>query len=181
MTPSDDTRPLTDEQALRLIGLARDGRPVDAAELARAEAHAAAHPHVAAELADLAAISEVLASEPAPVASADFTERVLAARARPDAGAGRILTLARRLSAAAALLLVVTVGSDLASPDRAVADPDVQDQPHAVDAFGNDPFAADDLDAGLRALLPDPARRGSDAAHAELAADDEPDEDGTDR
>ena len=170
ISPDDprDDRAMTAEQALRTLGLVADGRPVEPAVRARAEAYAAEHPGVRAELADQAAIREVLASEPAPVPAADFTDRVLAARSAPDPASGRILSLARRLSVAAALLLAVTVGGDLANPERAVADPSIEDQPHAVDAFGRDPFRAGDLDAGLQALFPDPARRGSASAHASL-------------
>jgi len=150
--PSDAER----AEALALLSLLRDGRPVDALAAARARALAASDPEMAAMLAAWERQAALLAGEPGLHAPADFTERVLAA-ARPD-GRGELLTLpvARRLALAAALLLAVTLGWSLARPGTLRADPDLQRHRHAVDHFRATPFAHDDILRGLRGRVHDP-------------------------
>jgi hypothetical protein len=92
-------------EALALLSLLRDGRPVDELAAAGARALAASDPEVAAMLAAWERQAALLAGEPGLHAPADFTERVVEA-ARPD-GRGELLTLpvARRLALAAARLV----------------------------------------------------------------------------
>ena len=143
-------------EALALLSLLRDGRPVDAEAAARARALAASDPEVGAMLAAWERQAALLAGEPALRAPADFTERVVAAT-RQDGG-GELLTLpvARRLALAAALLLAVTLGWSLARPGTLRADPDLQRHRHAVDHFRATPFGHDDILRGLRGRLNDP-------------------------
>jgi anti-sigma factor RsiW len=148
---------MDDTHCLFVLGLLRDGRPVDPELAAAARAHAAAHPQVATRARDLDRISDAVAALPEPTAGAEFTERVLVAR-RADAAAGRqtVTPLALRLAAAAALVLVAVLGFDAQRPTDAMADPDTEKQVFEADAFRADPYASPDLDAGLRALLPGP-------------------------
>ncbi len=139
-------------EALRVLSLLRDGRPVPAEEAQRARALAAADPGAAAMLAAWERQSAALAAQPARAASPGFTGRVLAAARGEQAQPAEVLVLSlvRRLALAAALLLSGTLGWSLAFPSVLRADPDVQRQRHAVDHFRPTPFAPDDLDAGLR-------------------------------
>jgi anti-sigma factor RsiW len=162
---------MDDTHCLFVLCLLRDGRPVDPELAAAARDHAAAHPQVAIRARDLDRISDAVASLPEPTASAGFTERVLDAR-RAEAPAGRqtVTPLALRLAAAAALALVAVLAFDAQRPTDAMADPDTEKQVFEADAFRADPYAAPDLDAGLRALLPGPL----DADHGSEAEGDDP-------
>lgn len=138
-------------EALRVLSLLRDGRPVPADEAARARALAAADPAVAAMLAAWERQAAALAAEPARTASPGFTARVLAALAGRGAQPAEVLVLplVRRLAMAAALLLAGTLGWSLAFPATLRADPDVLRARHAVDCFRPTPFAPDDVRAGM--------------------------------
>lgn len=153
--------PMSDETCVFVLSLHADGRPVPPELLVRARAWAEDHPACRAMLGDFGAMSRALRALPVPRASARFAEGVLAARAAAGAAPADILTLARRMAVAAALLLGLTIVFDTSHPRSAMADPDVAAEPHAVDVFRAAPFADDDVDAALEALLPDPARRAS--------------------
>jgi len=146
-------------EALRVLSLLRDGRPVDAQAAAQARALAARDPGLAAELAAWERCAAVLAAEPGRRASPGFAARVLQAAGRERAAPAEVLVLPllQRLAAAAALLLAVSLGWSLARPAPLLADPDVQRLRHAADHFRPTPFAPDDVEAGLRARLRDPA------------------------
>lgn len=159
--PRDD-RPqawsgMDDERCLFVLGLLRDGRPVDGALAAAAQAHLAARPRLQRVQAQLERISEVVATLKGPAPSADFSARVLAARAdalrrarTPPA------SFVLRLSAAAALVLSVALFFDASRPQAALADPATDQQHFPGDAFRPEPYAPVDLEAGLRTLLPGP-------------------------
>jgi len=165
----DDGLPRDGEraEALRLLSLLRDGRAVEPRDAAAARELAGRDPELRATLEAWDRQAALLAAEPPLAASAGFTDRVLqSAREQRTAPVEvLVLPLVMRLAAAAALLLAVTLGWSLARPGVLRADPDIQRQRHAVDHFRATPFAADDLQAGLRARLADPAfvERGAGA------------------
>ena len=163
--------PMTDELCLFVLTLDADGRAVPDELLARARGHAAAHPDCARQLADMTAVGGILSSEPTRQASADFTERVVAA-ARADAEPGTVLPMVRQLAVAAALLLAVSIVWIGSGPGELVADDQIDAQSHAVDPFRVDPYGPDDLDAGLRRLLPDPRPRSLTGGDESPSADE---------
>lgn len=160
--------PMTDELCLFVLSLARDGRRFHPRLLERAEAWAAERLACQRALADFAAMSDVFAHEPPRRATEGFTRRVLSERRRVARG-GDVLPLLRRMSVAAALLLGLTLVFDMSFPAGAAADDELARQPHAIDALRPDPFSEVDLDAGLRALLPDATRLGSGTTPAGAA------------
>jgi len=143
-------------EALALLSLLRDGRPVDGLAAARARELAASDPEVAAMLAAWERQAALLAGEPALRAPADFTERVVQAALGEPVGELITLPVARRLALAAALLLAVTLGWSMARPGTLRADPDLQRHRHAVDHFRATPFGHDDILRGLRGRVRDP-------------------------
>lgn len=172
MSPHDPTRPegpaltdlsgdtpMTHETALFVLSLERDGRSVPAEVLAAARAFAAEHPATAAADAELALLSEVLADEPLLATGPGFTDDVVTAARRTGSGRGQTivrLALARRLAAAATLLVAVTLGWQAARPGVLMADDAAEQQTYLGDAFRADPYAAPDLDTGLEQLVPGP-------------------------
>jgi ferric-dicitrate binding protein FerR (iron transport regulator) len=136
------------ERCLRTLSLLMDDRPVPAELAAAARAFAEQDPECRAAWEDWQRIRDVLSTEPGLTAPAGFAVRVLAARPEAD-----VLPFARRLAAAAALVLAVTVGYGVARPGQAVADPSVERTRHYVDLFRATPYEADDVDAGLERLL----------------------------
>ncbi len=169
--------PMDDDLCLFVLMLDRDGRDVPPALLERARAWADEHPACRRAADDMAAVDAVLASEPTRTAPDGFTDRVLAARRRRDREGGRVLPMMQRLAAAAALLLAVTIGVDMSTPGGAAAGDDLErDRSHAVDLLRPDPFAAPDVDAALRELLPHhalgAAASSDDEAPARDAAED---------
>jgi hypothetical protein len=158
--PSDD--PIDEAEraeALAVLSRLRDDRPVPTADAARARELAARDPEIAATLAAWERQAAVLRSEPGVAARPGFADRVLAAMARERNTPVEILVLpfVRQLAVAAALLVAVSLGWTMARPARLEANADLQHQRHhAVDSLRRTPFAADDLDAGLRARVADP-------------------------
>jgi len=153
---------MDEARCLFVLSLLMDGRAVEPEVEAAARAFAASHAACAAALADWEAAREALAATPARRASPGFTTRVLSAAAeagvgprRAGAAAGDTLRFARRLALAAGLALAVTIGWDLLHPSTLRADSAVQRHRHAVDHFRSNPYAADDIDAGLRGRLHD--------------------------
>ncbi len=157
-------------EALRLLSLLRDGRPVEPAAAARARRLAERDPELGAMLAAGERRAALLASDPPVAAGAGFTGRVLAALREQRAAPAEVLALplVKRLVAAAALLLAVTLGWSLAHPAALRAAPDPPR--HAVDHFRRTPFAPDDLLAGLRGRLLD-TRFVERPGHAAFAED----------
>lgn len=174
-TVSPGPEPLDDARCLLVLGLLRDHRPVSAQLAAAARAHAAAHPQLARIDRELALLNETVAGLPGLTAGAGFTERVLASRRAPPQGITQ-LRLALRLAAAAALLLAVVTVHDATRPGDALADPDTGRQSFQSDVFFSHAFAAPDLDAGLKALLPGPLDRKHSGA-PETPLPSEPNED----
>ena len=157
----------------RVLCALTDGRPVARDEAEAARAHASACEACAQARQAFARLRVELGMMPELVARDGFAERVLAARARERrAEAAEILPFARRLTAAAALALVFSAGwATLAPPTPVEATDATLTTPHWVDLFRADPFAADDVDAGLRALLRDDAPQRALARRAASAED----------
>lgn len=157
--------PMSDEMCTFVLSLSRDGRSLHPRLVERAEAWADQHPACRRALTDFAIVGGVLAAEPSRQATQGFTERVLAEQRRVGRP-GEVLPLLRRLSMAAAVLLGLTLAFDLSFPAGAAADDELARQAHRIDVVRPDPFVPADLDAGLRALLPDATPLGSVAPQA---------------
>ena len=177
VTSLDPAEPMTDELCLFVHSLLLDDRPVPAELAERARAWAAEHPACLAAVRDFEALGQVLAEEAPTGAPGDFTERVVTA-ARQEAPAARVLPFVRRLSAAAALLLGLTLVFDLQTPGGVEAGDDLARQRHVVDTLRPDPFGPADVDAGLRTLLGteplagEPRAEDVDAGATDAPADD---------
>lgn len=148
--------PMTDEVCLFVHSLLMDGRTVPGDLESRAKRWAAEHEHCRRAVADFEAIHDVLSTEPSHATGQDFTSRVVrTARSEESASRdGEVLPFVRKLAAAAAIVLSLTLIFEASTPEATVATDDVQSQRYAVDDFRADAFEADDLEAGLEALLP---------------------------
>ena len=156
------TPPMDDERCLFVLSLLLDDRPVEPELAAAARAWAAARPELLEVERDWTALHEVLAADPGRRAGEGFTRRVVAAAGDGRGAAGGellALPLVRRLVAAAALLVASLLVFDLSSPADLHADASRERLHHAVDGFRATPWQADEVEAGLRARLTDPAFR----------------------
>lgn len=170
-SPAGSPHAMDDARCLLVLGLLRDGRPVEPRLAETARGYAAARPALSAQADELSRISDAVAALPGMSASAGFTERVLAARRREAAAPPqRLLPLVLRLSAAAAVVLAVVLVDGVRRPVDTLADPAVEHQSFDADAFRTSPYAEPDLSAGLRALMPGPLDVAPDVA-AEVAQD----------
>ncbi len=161
-----DSGPMNDERCLFTLSRLGDGRPVEPALAAQAQAWAATHPECTAALRELAEHAALLAATPPLRARAGFATRVLsqalpAVQALPIVQAGTqparagLLPFVRRLAIAAGLALAVTLCIDLARPGTLTADGDLQRLRHAADHFKPEAFGPQDIEAGLRARIRD--------------------------
>lgn len=159
----------------RVLSALTDGRPVARDEADAARTHAATCAACTEAARAFARLRVELGMMPELAARDAFTERVLAARERTRrAEAAEILPFARRLTAAAALALVLSAGWATLAPLAPVEATDATlTTPHWVDLFRADPFDADDVDAGLRALLRDDAPQRALARRAASATPEE--------
>ncbi len=147
------------ERCLSVLMLLHDGRPVQPALAAWAQAHVATHASCAAAYAELIEQSAALAATSSRRARPDFTDRVLSRRAPDDdAGGARadLLPFVRRLAVAAGLALALTLFAELVQPSDVTADSSLQTNRHAADHFRRGPFGPQDIEAGLRGRLKDP-------------------------
>ncbi len=174
---------MDDELCLFVHSLLLDGRAVRPDTVERARQWASEHPAVAAAIGDFSAMSAALTPLEGLAPSADFTDRVLAARhpprinevaaaARPAARLQDGLAAVRRLSVAAALAIVTTLGYGVMRPAALFADDDpaslqVQ-QVHEADSFHDSEGRAtpEAFEAGLDGLIEGDARLAPDELDA---------------
>lgn len=181
-TSNLDEAPMDDELCVFVHALLDDGRPLSPQLVERARRWAAEHPSAAREVADLEAIGAALARDDVEP-SASFTDAVLAARRAPvhvdEVGAARggVLPLVRRLSVAAALAIVATIGWGMLEPDALFADDDPAslevERTHRADEFTDERGRATEraFEEGLDGLIePDP--RLSERERARLEEND---------
>jgi len=148
-----DDAPLSDELCLFVESLRLDERELPPTLDARVQAYVAERPELRRAVAELALHHELLSTAPALRVPDGFAERVLAARPVHTAAGRPVL---RRLAAAAALLLAVSLGWELTHPVHTLADADTARGRWIVDELQPDPFGPLEIDAALRERLPGP-------------------------